>query len=199
MSDTTTPRPIDPAVNSAMNGDQMSGFEGIYKKYYDRVYRICLKIMGNAEDAEDMTQNVFIKLQRSIGSFKGKAAFTTWLHRVVINEVLMHFRKSSFRNEKVGITEDVTEIDTNGSTLIDKAKQASNRFVDELISATNRIALEKAVAELAPGYTRVFILHDVEGYEHTEIAKIMGISVGTSKSQLHKARYKLRKLLRQKI
>ncbi|HEY0386264.1 MAG TPA: RNA polymerase sigma factor, partial [Pyrinomonadaceae bacterium] len=136
-------------------------------------------------EAEDLAQEVFIQLFRKVGSFRGESAFTTWLHRLTVNQVLMHFRKLKVRDEK--ITEDG---ETPDSVVPGTADPNRMPVVD-------RIALDKAIAQLPPGYRTVFVLHDVEGYEHEEVARRLGCSVGTSKSQLHKARMKLRRLLKQ--
>jgi RNA polymerase sigma-70 factor (ECF subfamily) len=142
-------------------------------------------MMGNQADAEDLTQDVFVQVYRKIGSFRGEAAFTTWLHRLTVNQVLMHFRKRGVRPEKMVDTqeEEITPLETD--------RPYSHPIVD-------RIALEQAIAKLPPGYRTIFVLHDIEGYEHEEIAGMLGCSVGTSKSQLHKARMKLRHILRSK-
>ncbi len=134
-------------------------------------------------EAEDLTQEVFIQLFRKIGSFRGDSAFSTWLHRMTVNQVLMHFRRRSVKNEKTSETGDMPEQTVTGS-----ADPGKMQIVD-------RIALRNAIAELPNGYRKVFLLHDVEGFEHEEVARALGISVGTSKSQLHKARLKLRGLL----
>src|ERR671939_1160708 len=175
----------DASVTQALAGEQMSGFEELYSKHYRRVYSICLRMTGNVAEAEDLTQEVFIQLHRKIGSFRGESAFTTWLHRLTVNQVLMHFRKRSVRMETT--TED-------GETPIQIVKGTEN---PNSMPVVDRIALDKAIAQLPPGYRTVFTLHDIEGHEHEEIAKMLGCSVGTSKSQLHKARMKLRSLLRQ--
>jgi RNA polymerase sigma-70 factor (ECF subfamily) len=140
----------------------------------------------NVQEAEDLTQESFIQLYRKIGSFRGDSAFTTWLHRLTVNQVLMHFRKRSVKMEKT--TEE-------GETPVQIVKGTENPNAMPVI---DRIALDNAIAQLPPGYKSVFILHDVEGHEHEEVARILGCSVGTSKSQLHKARMKLRRLLKQK-
>lgn len=177
----------DISINSALCGDAMSGFDDLYRKHYRRVYSICLRMTGNVAEAEDLTQEVFIQLYRKLGSFRGESAFTTWLHRLTVNQVLMHFRKRSVRSE-------LTTDDGDMPDSVDP--QTIN---PESMPIVDRIALENAIAELPPGYRMVFVLHDVEGYEHEEIAKILNCSAGTSKSQLHKARLKLRRLLKQKV
>lgn len=176
----------DAAVGAALSGDAMSGFDELYRKHYRRVYSICLRMTGNVAEAEDLTQEVFIQLHRKLGSFRGEAAFTTWLHRLTVNQVLMHFRKRSVRSELT--TEDGEVPDSVDPETINP----------EAMPIVDRIALETAIGKLPPGYRTVFVLHDVEGYEHEEIARLLGCSSGTSKSQLHKARLKLRRLLKQR-
>lgn len=176
----------DAGLSAALAGDRMSGFEDLYRKHYRRVYSICLRMTGNMAEAEDLTQEVFIQLHRKIGSFRGEAAFTTWLHRLTVNQVLMHFRKRSVRSE-------LTTDDGEMPDSIDP-----DTINPEAMPIVDRIGLESAIAQLPNGYRTVFVLHDVEGYEHEEIAKLLGCSAGTSKSQLHKARLKLRRLLLQR-
>jgi RNA polymerase sigma-70 factor (ECF subfamily) len=163
----------------------VDAFGRLYELHRRRVYSLCLRMMGNPADAEDMTQEVFMQVYRKIGSFRGEAAFTTWLHRLTVNQVLMHFRKRNVRLEMTTTEED---------DMKDVVEPGTDR--PQTMPVVDRIALEQAVAQLPPGYRTVFILHDVEGYEHEEIGQILDCSVGTSKSQLHKARMKLRKILR---
>ena len=169
---------IDEIVQLAANGDA-AAFEELYRRHYRRVYSLCFRLTYSASDAEDLTQNVFIQLFRKLNTFRGASSFTTWLHRLTVNEVLMHFRKTTVRRERT------TEDDTTPTQIV-------------RMSVVDRIALDEAIRQLSPGYRAVLILHDVEGYEHEEIGKILGCAVGTSKSQLHKARMKLRRLLKQK-
>ncbi len=172
-------------TQSAGNGD-MAAFEEIYKRHHRRVYSICLRMLQNPNEAEDLTQDVFIQLYRKIGSFRGDSAFTTWLHRMTVNQVLMHFRKRTVKYEKT-----TEEGDTPEQTVAGTANPERMRIID-------KIALDNAIEQLPAGYKNVFVLHDVEGFEHEEVARILGCSVGTSKSQLHKARLKLQKLLKKK-
>jgi len=172
-------------TQAAANGD-MIAFEEVYNRHHRRVYSICLRMLQNATEAEDLTQDVFIQLHRKIGSFRGDSAFTTWLHRMTVNQVLMHFRKRNVKFEKT--TEE-------GETPVQIVSGTANPLKMPVV---DKIAIEHAIEQLPPGYRNVFVLHDVEGYEHEEVARILGCSVGTSKSQLHKARIKLRKLLQKK-
>ena len=164
----------------------MAAFEEVYNRHHRRVYSICLRMLQNTTEAEDLTQDVFIQLHRKIGSFRGDSAFTTWLHRLTVNQVLMHFRKRNVKFEKT--TEE-------GETPVQIVSGTQN---PRKMPVVDKIAIENAIEKLPNGYRNVFVLHDVEGYEHEEVARILGCSVGTSKSQLHKARLKLRKLLQKK-
>ena len=171
----------------AAAGGRTEAFEELYQRHYRRVYSLCLRMVANPTEAEDLTQEVFVQLFRKIGSFRGESAFTTWLHRMTVNQVLMHFRK---RGVKLEQTTD------EGDELLNVVQAGTER--PQAMPVVDRIALDRAVAQLSPGYRSVFVLHDVEGYEHEEVAKMLGISVGTSKSQLHKARMRLRDLLNRK-
>jgi len=174
----------DHALAHAAGQGDMTAFEELYQRHNRRVYSICLRMTHNVSQAEDLAQEAFIQLFRKIGSFRGDSAFTTWLHRLTVNQVLMHFRKSSVKLEHT--TEE-------GETPVQTVQGTEN---PNRMPVLDRISLDKAIAQLPPGYNRVFLLHDVEGYEHEEIAKMLGVAVGTSKSQLHKARMKLRGLLK---
>jgi RNA polymerase sigma-70 factor (ECF subfamily) len=176
----------DAGLTAALSGEAMSGFEDLYRKHYRRVYSICLRMTGSVAEAEDLTQEVFIQLNRKIGSFRGESAFTTWLHRLTVNQVLMYFRKRSVKSE----------LTTDDGEMPDSVDPFT--INPEAMPIVDRIGLETAISQLPPGYRSVFVLHDVEGYEHEEIAKMLGCSAGTSKSQLHKARLKLRRLLQQR-
>lgn len=172
-------------AQASARGD-MKAFETLYERHHRRVYSLCLRMVANATEAEDLAQEVFIQLFRKVGSFRGESAFTTWLHRLTVNHVLMHFRKKGVKYEKTTEEGEIGEIQDIIQSVAERP-----RFVD-------RIALDKAISELPPGYRTVFVLHDVEGFEHEEVANMLGVSVGTSKSQLHKARMKLRGLLNKK-
>ncbi len=166
----------------AAAGD-LTAFELVYERYHRRTYSLTLRMTNNQTEAEDLTQEVFVQLFRKIGSFRGDSAFSTWLHRLTVNQVLMHFRRRSVKNEKTSEDGEMPE-----QTVTGTANPLRMQVVD-------RIALKNAIAELPNGYKNVFVLHDIEGYEHEEVARMLQISVGTSKSQLHKARLKLRGLL----
>ncbi len=171
----TEPEPPSPAAAET--------FDTLYRQHYRRVYAICLRMTGNPDDAEDLTQEVFVQVLRKLDSFRGEAAFTTWLHRIAVNQVLMHFRKKSNRMESVTEEGDMPEEVT--PVMI---RQSQTPLVDKL-------ALLSAVKKLPRGYRTVLILHDLNGYEHEEIGGLLGISAGTSKSQLHKARARMQEIL----
>jgi len=172
-------------VQLAAAGD-MAAFEDLYRTYKSRVYSQCLRMTRNIGEAEDLTQEIFIQLYRKLKTFRGESLFTTWLHRLTSNAVLMHFRKVAARPER-------TTDDGEVMSELPVGSEWSNTT-----SLVDRIALNQALQQLSPGYRAVFILHDVEGYEHHQISEILGCAVGTSKSQLHKARLKLRRLLRRR-
>jgi RNA polymerase sigma-70 factor, ECF subfamily len=174
---------FDAGVDAALRGEGMSGFEDLYLKYRRRVYSICLRMMANVAEAEDLTQEIFIHLHRKLGSFRAEAAFTTWLHRLTVNQVLMYFRRRSARRMQPPDDGEMPDV-ADPATLSPK-----------VIPIIDRLALEQAIGRLAPGYRAVFVLCDIEGHNHEEAAKLLGCSIGTSKSQLHKARMRLRQLL----
>lgn len=182
-SEAVQPDTADPELVKLAAGGNLVAFELLYRRYYRRTFSLALRMTGSQAEAEDLTQEVFIQLFRKIGSFRGDSAFSTWLHRLTVNQVLMHFRKRSFRNEKTSENGEMPEQTVSGS-----ANPAKMAVID-------RIALKNAINGLPKGYKSVFVLHDIEGFEHEEVARILGISIGTSKSQLHKARLKLRSLL----
>ncbi|HLY59175.1 MAG TPA: RNA polymerase sigma factor [Terriglobia bacterium] len=182
-----TPAPVILAdlVARAQRGEEVA-FAAIFESHKRRVYSLCLRITRSREDAEDITQEVFLKVFRKISTFRGDSAFSTWLCRLVINEALMHLRKN--RVEHVSLT------DSEGRQE-GPARAEFGREDLQLSGTIDRINLNAALGKLSPGFRTAFVLHDVEGYEHGEIGRMMKRSVGNSKSQLHKARRKLRELL----
>lgn len=175
------------AIARAKQGDAES-FEALYGLHKRRVYPLCLRMTGNDADAEDLTQEAFLQLHRKIATFRGESAFSTWLHRLTVNVVLMHLRKK--RLPEVSLDE-VLE-----SQQEDSPKKEIGKQDNVLAGCIDRVVLDRCIKRLAPGYRAVFALHDIEGYEHKEIAGMMGCSAGNSKSQLHKARLRLRDLVR---
>jgi RNA polymerase sigma-70 factor (ECF subfamily) len=171
----------------AQAGDHFA-FAQIYSLHKRRIYSLCLRMVGNRAEAEDLTQEVFLQLYRKIGTFRGESAFSTWLSRMVINVVLMHLRKKGLPVSSLDEAMEPTQDDRPGRGF--SAPDLN------LAGSIDRMALERAITTLPPGYRLVFILHDIKGYEHNEIAAMLDCSLGNSKSQLHKARLKLRDALR---
>jgi len=175
------------AIERAKQGDA-EAFQALYEKHKRRVYSLCLRMTTNTAEAEDLTQEAFLQLYRKIATFRGESAFSTWLHRLSVNVVLMHLRKK-------GLPVVSLEETTQGGEEDAPKKDFGAEYL-RLAGSVDRLQLQKAVDDLPPGYRTIFLLHDVEGYEHNEIAGIVGCSIGNSKSQLHKARMKLRDLLK---
>jgi len=164
-------------------------FERAYRMYSRRVYAKYPQMVGNEAEAEDLTQEVFLQLFRKMDSFRGESAFATWLYRVAVNIVLMSLRRKSLITSSL---EEVAEL-REGISSLHQVLGAPDRA---LTTAIDRLNLERAVSQMPAGYRQVLLLHYVEGYRHREIARILGLSIGTSKSQLYKARVRLRQLLR---
>src|SRR5688572_16085002 len=171
----------DYELAQAVSRGAVSSIGDLYERHRRRVYSLCLRMTGDVSEAEDLTQEVFVQLIRKVGSFRGESQFKTWLHRFTINQVLMYFRRPIHSKEFPGMLEELT-------TTRPVKHPWSNQAAD-------RIDLDAALAKLPSGSRSVFLKFDVEGYNHEEIARIFGCSTGNSKSQLHKARRKLRKLL----
>jgi RNA polymerase sigma-70 factor, ECF subfamily len=191
-------RPTEPvawteaeAIRRAQAGDP-AAFDYLYQLHSRRVYALCLRMVSNPADAEDLTQEAFLQLFRKIGTFRGESAFSTWLHRMTVNVVLMRLRKKTLPTDSL---EETLEPDSESSG----PKRDVGAPDLRLSGAVDRVNLERSIEKLPPGYRTVFVLHDVQGYEHNEIAGIMGCSVGNSKSQLHKARTRLRELLQEEM
>ena len=177
------------AIEAAKQGSA-EAFEILYHAHKRRIYSLCLRMTGNTAEAEDLTQEAFLQLFRKIGTFRGESAFSTWMHRLAVNIVLMRLRKKGLVTSSL---DEPADPDYEGSRTRDFGSEDL-----ALTGSVDRIVLENAIQALPPGYRMIFFLHDVEGYEHQEIAGMMGCSVGNSKSQLHKARMKLRELLQKK-
>ncbi len=176
------------AIERLKAGDP-AGFEFLYNANKRRVYNLCLRITGNYALAEELTQEAFLNVFRRINTFRGDAAFTTWLHRIAANCALMHIREQKSR---------VTETPLHDFEQTDEGHQRETLGREDVLltGALDRLEIEHAIDQLPPGYRVVLVLHDIEGYEHSEIAELLCCSVGNTKSQLHKARLKLRKVLK---
>ena len=174
------------AIVRAREGDA-AGFEHLYRAHCRRVYGMCLRMIKNSADAEDLTQQAFLQLFRKIGTFRGESGFSTWLHRVTVNIVLMHLRRKK-------PTEILCE-DLDRRASDDEGPREHASSDTSMLGAIERFNLMRAIRKLPSGYKQIFLMHDVIGYEHSEIAGLLGCSTGCSKSQLHKARKRLRRLL----
>jgi RNA polymerase sigma-70 factor, ECF subfamily len=173
-------------VRRAQSGDEQA-FAELFQQHKSRVYSVCLLMTKDVADAEDLTQEAFLQVFRTIGSFRGDAAFSTWLYRVAVNTVLMRLRR-----RKGGATISLDEpVYADSSSL----HREFGKNDPDLSGAVDRLALRRAIEELPEGCRTIFALHEVEGYQHHEIAELLDCSIGNSKSQLHKAKLKLRSLL----
>ena len=165
-------------VKRAIGGD-VDAFEELYQQSLGRVYGLCLRMCGNQSLAEELTQEAFVRAWQKLPSFRGDSAFSTWMHRLTVNVVLGHQRSAGRR--QIRETAAGKEWYREGSTTRERPGVA--------------VDLERAIAGLPRRARTVFVLHDVEGYKHTEIAQVAGMAVGTSKAQLSRARQLLRKAL----
>src|SRR6516162_4764656 len=173
-------------IKRAQRGD-LKSFEELYARHKARIFSLCLRMSNNHANAEELTQETFLQLYRKISSFRGESAFSTWLHRLSVNVVLTRFRKKRL------LEVPLEEVSEDGLEE-DRPKEFGQR--DPVLDGSlHRVDLEQAIRLLPPGYRLIFLLHDVEGYEHQEIAEMLGCSIGNSKSQLHNARMKLRGIL----
>jgi RNA polymerase sigma-70 factor, ECF subfamily len=175
-------------IQQAKAGD-VHAFEALYNQHRRRVFSLCLRVVNDIGLAEDLTQEAFLQVYRKLHTFRGDSSFSTWLHRLALNVALMHLRKKVVHTTSI---EDALK-----SPADEPIERQFGNEDRRLRHSITRIELERAIGELPPGYRLIFLLHDVEGYEHREIAEMLGCSIGNSKSQLHKSRIRLLKLLRQ--
>jgi RNA polymerase sigma-70 factor (ECF subfamily) len=178
-----TSKELDLALVARCRQGDLGAFEELYKAHAGRLHSLALRMLGNAADAEDQLQEIFLSAHRKLESFRGDSALGTWLYRLAMNQILDYVRS------RAGRAGQLTDGLDDASVLADAA---GHRLADRAI---DRIDLERALSELPDGCRAAFVLHDVEGLEHKEIAEVLGIAEGTSKSQVHKARLRLRKLL----
>ncbi|HWE22305.1 MAG TPA: RNA polymerase sigma factor [Myxococcales bacterium] len=174
----------DDLVARAQAGDQ-TAFRELYRQHVGRTYALCLRLTGNAGDAEERTQDVFVRLWDKLRTFRGESAFSSWLHRLTVNVVLHERRTTNRRERRV-----TPAADPDGMVGAQHSASPPLRDVSGL-----SIDLERAIAELPDGAREVFVLFDIEGYGHAEIAALVGIAEGTSKAQLFRARQLLREKL----
>ena len=174
-------------VKRAQEGDS-EAFAALFHAHKSRVYSICLRMTNNTAQAEDLTQDAFLQVFRKLDTFKGNSALSTWLYRIAVNTVLMHFRKKALKQ---------ISLDEPSSQDVKQVRREYGSRDGRLSGSVDRIALIRAIKDLPAGYRTIFLLHEVEGYEHQEIAKILDCSVGNSKSQLHKAKLRIREFLQE--
>ena len=179
--------PEEEIIRQAQQGNA-GAFEQLYRRYSKRVYHLCIRMVNNEAEAEDLTQEAFLRVFRKIHTFQGKSAFSTWLHRVSVNTVLMSLRKK----KRVEIP---LETDGHYEEEPGVASQIPGAPDPSLVGLFDRENLKRALGQMPNGYKRMLVLHDVLGFEHNEIALIVKCSAGNSKSQLHKARVRMRALL----
>jgi RNA polymerase sigma-70 factor (ECF subfamily) len=165
---------------------ELGAFEELYRAHSGRLFSLAVRMLGNPADAEDQLQEIFLSAHRKLESFRGESALGTWLYRLAMNQLLDHVRSRAARTGQLtdGLDDATVLADAGGHKLADRA--------------IDRIDLERALAELPDGCRAAFVLHDVEGLEHKEVSEVLGIAEGTSKSQVHKARLRLRGLLRER-
>jgi RNA polymerase sigma-70 factor, ECF subfamily len=176
------------ALRLAREGNA-AAFEFLYRLHSQRVYALCLRMVKNPAQAEDLTQETFLAVLRGIRAFRGQSAFTTWLHQVARNTVLMCFRKNRLKETSL---EEMTEAGSEG-----RRRPGELAMLDQRLEGTaDRMLLETAVGQLSHGFRTTLLLHDVQGYGHREVAAMLGCAIGTSKSQLHKARLRVREMLK---
>jgi len=178
----------DPLVTRAQRGDT-SAFEALYRAHTGRVYALCLRLTADETRAKELTQDVFIRAWEAMATFRGDASLSTWLHHIAVNAMLMQRRSDRRRTALVGLASDDDDTDDN-----DDSGKAHDGVTPPMDVAT-AIDLERAIAALPPGVRRAFVLHDVEGYTHVEIAAMTGLAAGTLRAQLHRARQLLTRAL----
>ncbi len=172
-------------VKRAQQGDS-EAFAALFHAHKGRIYSICVRMTNNTAQAEDLTQDAFLQVFRKLSTFKGNSALSTWLYRIAVNTVLMHFRKKALKQ---------ISLDEPSSQDAKKVRREYGSRDGRLSESVDRIALTRAIKDLPAGYKKIFLLHEVEGYEHQEIARLLDCSVGNSKSQLHKAKLRIREFL----
>jgi RNA polymerase sigma-70 factor, ECF subfamily len=187
---------IDPTATAVLESDVIrraqegdaDAFATLFHSHKTRVYSLCLRMTKNTAEAEDLTQEAFLHVFRKLAAFRADSALSTWLYRVTVNTVLMHFRKKSLCR--------VSLDRPSGGDEFGRPMPREFPTTDvRLTGCVDRVALSRALADLPEGYRKIFLLHEVDGYEHREIARFLGCSVGNSKSQLHKARQRIREFL----
>jgi RNA polymerase sigma-70 factor (ECF subfamily) len=166
-------------IRRAQQGEEQA-IEALYRRHCGRVYTVVRRLTGDDAQAEDVTQEAWLRVVRALPSFRGDALFSTWLHRIAVNCALYRRRRERHQEEEAELPAELEDVGPRDEPLL-------------------RLRLERAMDRLPEGMRRVLVLHDVEGYTHEEIGELLGVSAGTCKSQLFKARAKMRAILRPMI
>lgn len=185
VNSTTQPQAETRLIARAKSGDE-EAFEALFHAYEGRVYSLCARMTGDLGEAEDLAQETFLQLFRRISTFRNESAFSTWLHRVTVNVVLMHRRRKRVQL----VPFDQPDVTVDGPVWREHGAEDQR-----LIGLVDRIAIRRAIRRLPEGRRAILILHDLEGYIHSEIAQLQDCSIGNSKSQLSRARWNMRELL----
>jgi RNA polymerase sigma-70 factor (ECF subfamily) len=186
---TTPANEGDSDVALAAAGDRQA-FERLYRQHVNRVYSLCARMVADRQRAEELTQDVFVRAWEKLHLFRGESSFGTWLHRLTVN-VVLNARKSEGRRQSRFEESD----DENGGGVDSVSSSSTSGVVGMPLPPGDLLDLEEAIGKLPPGARRVFVLHDVEGYKHEEIAEMLGVTTGATKAQLHRARLLLREAL----
>ncbi len=173
-------RDVNELVSAAQGGDELA-FRSLYDQTVGRVHALCLRLVSDPAAAEELTQDVFVRAWERLASFRGESAFSTWLHRLAVNVALTERRARGRREKRIFPAGELEDLEKEGT--------------GSAISPGTRMDLEQAIAALPAGARTVFVLHDIEGYQHDEIAAMSGLAAGTSKAQLFRARRLLREML----
>jgi len=191
MSTTTPTLPISLPYTARILARAQAGdddaFAKLYLQHKKRVFAVCWRMVHDYAQAEDLMQETFLQVHRKLATFRGDSAFTTWLHRITVNTVLMHLRKRALP---------IVSLDYLMTAIPEErvGYEVGTRDISQ-VGVVDRLAIDRAAVNLAPGYRSTFLLHDVHGFQHKEIASILNCTLGNSKSQLHKARRVLRRIL----
>ena len=181
--------PNEPHLIERAKAGDAEAFHWLYEKHFRRVFALCWRMVGNHALAEELTQDTFLQVFRRLDTFRGDSRFSTWLHRIAVNETLMSLRRRQHIVEELPLEE--PDDDSHRPNQLEKLEVVDQR----LMSSNDRVRLEHAISQLPSGYAAIFMLHDIFGYAHHEIAELLGCTVGNTKSQLHKARMRLRATL----
>lgn len=179
-------RKSDAELLSRAQGGEEDALSTLYQTHCSKVYSLCLRMTGNTAEAEDLMQDAFLQVFRKIHCFRAESALSTWLYRVAVNTVLMHFRKKGLRHQSL---EDPVSSEPGAP------KREHGKADERLSTSVDRIALARAMRDLPPGYRNILLMHEVKGYDHREIARLLQCSIGNSKSQLHRAKARMRELM----